>query len=1099
MAPVTTYANASTQTITLSKADVADGQTLFALCVWRTIGGTKTPASGWTEIGVSATDYLDVHVYYKQIPSAAGETSTSYAFSTTAAAERGLGIMWAESCAASSPFDGTASLTRQTNVSSVAMPTVTTTGARDDLIVVTYSTNAANSTACTANTPTGMTLLQELDSANVANTLNMAVQVFRQTLTSSGATGTRTSTFAGGNTVAAGAGGVVFSLLPSVASPTASAAITLGATGTASSIPQASGTGVLSLTASGTAAYAPPTGTAGLSLVASGTPSVGITATAPLTLGATGSAFSTGSTIGSATVTLGASGTPSARATATAALDLEASATSAAVNTYSSASSTTITLLKPANLGDGQMLFAACLWRNPGGTKTLPSSWAEIPSSATDYVDLHLYYKSVPSAAAETAVSYDFVSSATVDRAMGMIWVETANGTPVDVSTSQIRLQNVSSVAMPSVSPTGATDPMLVLAYSSNAAGSTAIVPSLPSGMSQLGQVSHANTGATLNMALTVFRQVLTAAGSTGTRTSTFSGGGTVASGTGGLVVALTPATGTATATASLDLAATGATSGAIAATGTGSLTLGASGGAKVPIAISTASLSLVAGQTTPILAWMARSRWYVAHRGGSADWVEETLFAYAHSAAWSSTLALEISVWKSSDGVWVCSHDQTTGRVFGTNYDIPSTPWATLQPLTTTSGGFPMSQLTDVLDLYAAGSRVIMVDNKGTQTMSAHLDLLDTYGGNTRFIIKGTGISDLTKADAATARGYQTWGYFYDADVSSGNMVATQSHWSILGMDYTGTTGDWTAATGIGKPVLAHIVPTLSGANTSFGRGAKGIMASGVMEIVPAEIAPATASLTLGASGSVKARLAATAAVDLEAVASSGPVPATGAADVELFAAGSVLAPTHATAALALTLAITSPHAVLRATAVLALLATAAHAGTPTTGTASLTLGARGPTIAPPGHAVLVLAAHVTRISGAPHGTAALTLTLTVHPLHVPARGTAVLALSAALVHPVSVKTKGTARLALTATGHVSGRARLKVNATLSLVARMAIARAHLLAMAHLVLLAKGSARPTHNPAVLGVMVGGRLQTAYVLGVVQSGAVVRARLLDLT
>ncbi len=63
----------------------------------------------------------------------------------------------------------------------------------------------------------------------------------------------------------------------------------------------------------------------------------------------------------------------------------------------------------------------------------------------------------------------------------------------------------------------------------------------------------------------------------------------------------------------------------------------------------------------TPLERWMAATPMYIAHRGGDGDWPEATGYAYAHTTAWNPNLALEVPVWRTSDGVWVVSEDATT------------------------------------------------------------------------------------------------------------------------------------------------------------------------------------------------------------------------------------------------------------------------------------------------------------------------------------------------------------------------------------------------------------------------------------------------------
>lgn len=266
--------------------------------------------------------------------------------------------------------------------------------------------------------------------------------------------------------------------------------------------------------------------------------------------------------------------------------------------------------------------------------------------------------------------------------------------------------------------------------------------------------------------------------------------------------------------------------------------------GAKTATVPLTVNVGVGVALATPVQAWLASSPYYCAHRGGDVDWPEETLYAYSQAAAWSPRLALEVSVWQSSDGVWVCSHDRTTARVFGTSYDIPTTPWSTLQTLRTTVGNQPIAKLVDVLNAYATGNRVLFIDNKNNQSIAAFYVLLDSYGGGARFVIKGFQ-TDTSMATEAHARGYLTWGYYYEADVPS--LPSTQASWDLLGMDYTASTAAWSSVLSYSKPVLGHIIPDAAGKTTALGKGATGLMVSGVVEAVPQVGAGSTVPLVIG------------------------------------------------------------------------------------------------------------------------------------------------------------------------------------------------------------------------------------------------------------
>lgn len=233
----------------------------------------------------------------------------------------------------------------------------------------------------------------------------------------------------------------------------------------------------------------------------------------------------------------------------------------------------------------------------------------------------------------------------------------------------------------------------------------------------------------------------------------------------------------------------------------------------------------------TPLERWMAATPMYIAHRGGDGDWPEATGYAYAHATAWNPNLALEVPVWRTSDGVWVVSEDATTGRVFGANLPIPATRWAILSTLRSSRGSHPMARLVnDVLDVYGS-NRILFIDNKADTNVTAFFDLLDSYGGRTRYVMKSYWQSTNTPVMAHQRR-YLTWGYYYAKDMP--RFAKTQSKFDLLGLDYTAQSADFQAMRATGKPVIAHIINNAHAASVAIKKGAQGLMVSAVEQVVP-------------------------------------------------------------------------------------------------------------------------------------------------------------------------------------------------------------------------------------------------------------------------
>jgi len=242
----------------------------------------------------------------------------------------------------------------------------------------------------------------------------------------------------------------------------------------------------------------------------------------------------------------------------------------------------------------------------------------------------------------------------------------------------------------------------------------------------------------------------------------------------------------------------------------------------------------------TPVEVFMADEPVYVAHRGGSVDYVENTMAAFDAAVAYGAK-ALEASIHRSIDGVWVISHDATTTRMFGDTYNIPDTTWAVLETLRTTDGDHPMVRLTDLLDAYG-DTHIIFVDNKwGNWFVNEWLDLMDSYAGASRYVSKHWW-DTVVVADLVRARGYHTWGYYYEENLP--DMAETQGAYDYLGMEYLATQGAWDDTLAYGKPVLGHVILNAANATEAFSKGANGIMTGKVIGVIP-QVIPSGSAIT--------------------------------------------------------------------------------------------------------------------------------------------------------------------------------------------------------------------------------------------------------------
>ncbi len=234
------------------------------------------------------------------------------------------------------------------------------------------------------------------------------------------------------------------------------------------------------------------------------------------------------------------------------------------------------------------------------------------------------------------------------------------------------------------------------------------------------------------------------------------------------------------------------------------------------------------------------------AHRGGSVSYPEMSLYAYTQSVA-RGYGALEVSLARTSDGVWFGLHDQSTDRTSGGTYGNASTQtWAQVQAqnivIGATGAPQPYMRWEELIAAYGK-SHVFIVDPKYAlgSYRTEFLDMVDRDLGPTKAIIKfsGGGSGATALSTAAIARGYQTWGFFYATDASatqggSGSLQTWGPYWTMIGMDYTASQAVWDEALALGKPVIGHIAPSQSAYNTAMSKGASGVQVSGVGVVTP-------------------------------------------------------------------------------------------------------------------------------------------------------------------------------------------------------------------------------------------------------------------------
>ena len=228
--------------------------------------------------------------------------------------------------------------------------------------------------------------------------------------------------------------------------------------------------------------------------------------------------------------------------------------------------------------------------------------------------------------------------------------------------------------------------------------------------------------------------------------------------------------------------------------------------------------------------AMVAQKGFLVAHRGGSTSWPEMSMRAYTNSVAHGAG-ALEVSVGRTSDGVWVLAHDQNLQRV---DPAAPATPiaqmtWAEVQRYRT--AGEKILRIEEYLEAYGR-SHVTVLDPKYSAQQWTDLAAKLPADAKSRVIWKSAGDATWLAAQWKAA-GWRCWGYAYAQHASDGSLAKWAPSWDYLGFPWDAPSMAWQVATSFGKPVWAHICPTKAAYDQGLQNGAVGCMVSGVADVL--------------------------------------------------------------------------------------------------------------------------------------------------------------------------------------------------------------------------------------------------------------------------
>lgn len=216
-----------------------------------------------------------------------------------------------------------------------------------------------------------------------------------------------------------------------------------------------------------------------------------------------------------------------------------------------------------------------------------------------------------------------------------------------------------------------------------------------------------------------------------------------------------------------------------------------------------------------------------VGHRGMSeaGDVVEHTMAAYTRAVE-CGVDALEISCHRTSDGVWMASHDSTLARLGGPSTPIRDMTWAQVQAAFVGRPEATPVTLKDYLTAYG-NTHVTIFDPKTEMARSdEYLALLAPY--KDRVIIKAFADASWLFAKVKQA-GWATWGYAYARNRGQtwyADFVQA-TNLDFLSMEWDASDDVWAPLVATGKPVIAHIPASVAQAAEGTRKGAAGCITS--------------------------------------------------------------------------------------------------------------------------------------------------------------------------------------------------------------------------------------------------------------------------------
>lgn len=261
---------------------------------------------------------------------------------------------------------------------------------------------------------------------------------------------------------------------------------------------------------------------------------------------------------------------------------------------------------------------------------------------------------------------------------------------------------------------------------------------------------------------------------------------------------------------------------------------------------LGTAGLGLAgavgcAPQQQPVVARF-HGAYTIAHRGGGRNWPEMTAFAYQQAARLPNLGRMEVSVRRSRDGVLVCHHDATTGRVGTHNLTIATTDWADLarvaisarETLDPSQPGRPLARFQEVLDAWPQDVEM-WVEPKSADAVQPLFRKL-SYLPDLKVVWK----RPINAPDFARAKqqGWGTFGYLLDGQrqLDLLRQVAASRELDHVGVAIQSTDERIKQVVDLagsyGKDTVAWALATLEQRDRALELGCRGLMCSNIAQL---------------------------------------------------------------------------------------------------------------------------------------------------------------------------------------------------------------------------------------------------------------------------